>query len=562
MSSEPGDKSGLLLRAAGLVYAIVIESEEDSLDWLDHALLDLAEEPQPINELFASFPLPVRLLESALSRLLESNFLLLDVHDGCVRASSLPPANIVGRITPLLIWQDHATGMLIPAEQVKPWDEGRLRSKELSSTAYRRLPGGPPRKTPLEMSDAELLHRLQRFCPLGGQAMVRSRERVSRLTLGVRAQQRDDGRVAIKDSVPWPLRASWSRLAGIAEPDDKNSARLSLPARWDETVGAWFQNSYDRVRGLRQVEGSLAPLIGLLEADTLVELGLSGTLTAKRLAREAQSSLVLSVSAGHGTPGEGVQILQETSAPERILVLSGLEAKKERREEWESQGIRLIVTGARQGPDFLLADSRVLAFGGIRSGSKKIFTIRSNAELSGYMGWLAGSKVTLPRWPIAPDDLARDLRALEHDITELAGHREREVDDEELEARLEPIRSYLKGRCHTLQLRLLERSTTPIGWLSHAEVLGLVEQWSGALRVLVRHRDSPLAKTAISQGVECAVWPETDAPVDCIVTDRVTLLGFSEQETSAVPDFLALYHADLASQIRMETYKLPQLSEN
>jgi hypothetical protein len=557
----------LLVRAEGLIYSIVVETEQDPLDWLDRVLLDLTQEAQPIEELFGAFALPTRFLENAISKLLEGKYLLLNVHDGTLRASQLEPQLARGRELSLEVWQDHATGMLLPAEQVKPWAAGRKQGG--SSAATPILRGEKPPRTPLEMSDAELLHRLIRFRPeLARKAIIRKRERTRRMALEVKAQHHPGGRLAIKDAVPWPLRASWARLPDVAAPGESNgSVQQSLPPRWEEAVGSWFQELYERTRGLAETEGALNRLLPLLEAAPGAELTANGVVAAKRLAREAESSLVLAISAGHGTPGEAVQILQESSIPKRILVLSGLEAKPDKAGEWKEQGITILSTHAQAGPDFLLVDGRVVAFGGINPSAAKVFTIRARTALGGYVSWLAEQGVQLPSLAADPDELAGELRALESDVRDMVGSRHRRKPDGEDglddETRLQTVQEHLKERGEQLRTRLLAKSLSPLAWIPPAEVLTLVEEWSGPMRVLVRDPASALAKTAMSRGVECVLWPKGNAPADCVVADRVVLLGFSlEGVVFSIPEFLAIHDAEFASQIRMETYNFLQLSSS
>jgi len=555
------------IRAEGLVYAVEIRTGSDDLDWLDDLILKITDQPQKLAELFPALPLPWRFIENALSRLLERNLLLVDVHEGTVRASKLPYVPARGQETTSLIWQDHATGILLPLEHVKAW-ESPIANRQNEPSVY-RIRGGPPRRTPLEMSDAELLHHMQRFLPeIESGAEITSKERVRRMTLDVRGAEREDGRLAIKDGLPWPLRAAWVRLPDSrAVSDETDEGQFSLPPRWEDAVGRWLQESYGRITGSDGSQRAAAPMLRMLESQLSTRLDLDGVALTKRLAREAQSSVIVTVSGEYATVGEAIQILLSAPANcERILVV-GSKERLAKRDEWERQAIRVVIANQPISAECIMIDGGLLLFGGMSSSSAKVITMRSNGPLDAYVAWFAGLGVSLRREKALGDrSLIGDVKSFERDILDLPadvdvptpGKHGESLEDDDAELR---VRLHLRERWGILEAKLIQNSLIPFSWLSLAEVLALVARWNDAIRVVTRSSTSLLAATALGRGRECAQWLVGDAPADCVILDRIVVLGFATTgHDSLGPDFVAINDPDLASQLRIETSHLPQLT--
>jgi hypothetical protein len=552
----------LQLVAEGILYSIEIETTTDDLDWLDNVILRVTTERCSLRELFVAFqPLPRRLMENALARLLERNLMLLDVYDGSVRASPLKQVPITTSNETFELWQDHATGVLVPREKISTFEVQPWRPRETDGR-FVRVKGGPPRRTPLQMSNAELLHHLRAYYPrVDPQAEVRAKKRSGRTTINLRALQQNDGRLALLDLIPWRLRASWTRVSSLNAKSISDSD-FPLPARWEEVVGRWSQEAYDRVVRRVAPRGSVTPLLEVLAADFSVGLNNNAASVTGKLAREARTSVVVAVSGGYGTPSNAMQILMESRARIRVLVVPS-SPHPTKRAEWEAEGIQIIVTGQREGPDFVLTDGGALCLGGLASSS--LITIRSQSTLEGFVAWLEAHGVSIPRGgSMAAADLAADLRAFEYELVDLYGEPAQRRYEERAPAQggeeTSRIQQYLQDRCGSIEARLLQRNPIPFTWLSQTEVLALIEQWESKIRVVVRTDLSPLAAKATSRGVQCATWTSEGVLADCVILDCVVLLGFSvSDDKSSAPDFLAVADSDFATELRIATSQ-PQLA--
>lgn len=557
--------SPLRVIAEGLLYSVDVETTTADVDWLDKVIQAATQQPRKVEEVLAAFPLPRRFMENALARLLERNLMLLNVYDGTVRASPLRQVSAGRSSDTFLVWQDHATGMLVPFERVSQL-EVAPRELEGSGNSIVRITGGPPRRTPLEMSDAELLHHLRRYkLHIDPRAEVSAKHRVRRSTLSIRGMHLEDGRLVLKDTLPWPLRMSWARLPTWKVPTEPEQGDLSLPPRWEEVVGRWAHEVRERLLRRKQLQQSLLPMIHILAADLSVITSMDAPAAAKRISREARSSVVVAVSGRFGTAGDGIQLLKEANVARRILVTT-TPPNAAKRQLWEGEGIDVIVTGKPEGADFLLADGQILVFGGISSASARAIVVQSQSPLEGYNAWLNELGVTIPREErTSAADIIADLQAFEYEIGDLQGEaatvlgREDAVNDLDSNA-LERIRMYLNERCGSIEGRLVQRNPSPFSWLSPAEVLGIVQHWPGSLRVLLRSATSRLAQIALARDVEVATWPTGDVAADCVILEKVVLLGVSvNDDNSFVPDFLAIANADLASELRIATARLTRI---
>jgi hypothetical protein len=549
------------LIAEGLVYSIEVATPKNDLDWLDNVILTVAVERCVVEELINAFPLPRRLMENALARLLERNLLLLDVYDGSVRASPIKRKEMQSEseawwIDKLDIWQDYVTGMLLPLEQVVQFDVNLATEPVADRTQIR---GGPPRRTPLEMSHAELMFHLRRFhANIDPYAEVRDKHRDRRLTLAVRASQHDN-RLAIRDAVPWPLRAAWARLAGVESAEFK-AAELPLPRRWEQMEGRWAQDAQDRLLRGAPAADTLGPMINVLSMQLSVSLSDNALASIRKLARESSSSIVVCISSGYGTPSDAVQILMERNIAQRILITPN-SPPAAKRQEWENKGIRIVTTGHLEGPDFVLVDGTTLALGSIAIPSSTLIEIRTSAPLDGYVAWLASLEISIPPEHRPNPQLAEliaNVRAFEKEIVDLHGETgmtgPMASDDEAGQEARARIREYLKHRCGEIEAQLLNESPRPFGWLAAAEVLSIVEQWQGQIRILVRSETSPLAAAAARRGISCIKWPDGDVTADCVLLETVVLWGFSlADEKSSSPDFLAVADSVFATDLRMAT---------
>lgn len=559
-------KGAVQVVAEGLIYAVDVETPTDDVDWLDKVLQQAALEPRKVDELLAAFPLPRRFMENALARLLERNLMLLNVYYGTVRASPLRQVTVGRSAETFLVWQDHATGMLIPFDRVSML-EMSFRQVDEASANMLRIRGGAPRRTPLEMSDAELLHHLRRYkLNIDAKAEVKTKSRVRRSTLSVRGLLLEDGRLALKDAVPWPLRISWARLstsqtvAATTDGDD-----FALPPRWEEMIGRWAYEARERLLRKSRMQRSLAPLIRILAADLSVVLADDGPVATKRLAREARSSLVVAVSGRFGNAGDAVQILKESNVTRRVLVVTTAPGAA-KRELWESQGIDVVVaSGTQESPDFVLIDGQILIFGGIAAASSRVITIRSHSSLDGYVAWLNELGIMIPVEERASSlDLIADLQAFEYEITDLQGEAATAIQKADENPSSDPegvnrIRAFLNDRCGAIEGRLVQRDPSPFAWLSPAEVSGIVEHSPGA-RVLVRTVDSSLGGIANAKGVECATWPAGEVAADCVILDKEVLFGFSVgSDGPPVPDFLAVADSNIAAELRIATGRFPRM---
>lgn len=545
--------------AEGFVYSIQVETIFDDLDWLDKVLLRVTQDKAcSLQELFAALvPLPRRLVENALARLLERNVMLLDIYDGSVRASPLNEKPESRRSESFQVWQDHSSGMIVPRELIRSFESGQSRSDDIKQPSL-RLGGGPPKRTPLEMSSTELLHQLRRVQNrIDPRAEIRGTERTDRVSLDIRTVRREDGRYAFLDRVPWRLRAAWARVSGLQTVTDTAESDAPLPVHWDQVVGRWAQDVYDRIlkQPRRRQTAASSLLLQILASDLSIRLVTGGTAVTKQMAREAKRSAVVAVFGGHGNPGDAVQILIEAPVAERTLVV-GSAPPESKLGEWRKQSIRVISTGHQEGPDFVLIDGVNLALGGIRGDSSGVITMHARAPLEGVVAWLDTIGVPIVReQQMAASDLTTDVQELEYELLDLLGESPAQRQGQErAEEAIASIRQHLTNRCGSIEARLQRRNPLSFTWLSAAEVLALVEEWRGTLRIIARTESSPLVAAAARRNADCAVWPATAVSADCVILDSIVILGFAVSDSRwSAPEFLAIADSDLARKLKMET---------
>jgi hypothetical protein len=546
--------------AVGRVYEIHVETVMDDPDWLDKVLLEVTrDEPRSLQELFDVLrPLPHRLVENALARLLEQNVLLLDVYDGSVRTSPLNAKPVTRRRDTFHVWQDHATGTIVLRDQIRSVEKKTSRSGEDARPPL-RLAGGPPRRTPLIMSNAELLHHLGRaHNRLDPRAEIREAKGGKEpIPLSIRTILREDGRYAFLDAVPWRLRAAWARVSSLQTVAD--DLKRELPAPWDVLVGRWADDAHSRIsKQPRHRETAFSSsILQILDAKVSIELAAGGTAVTKEIAGRAKSSAVVAVFGGHGTPSDAVQILMEAPTDERILVV-GTSPSEEKIHQWEKDHIRVVRTGQHEGPDFVLIDGVRLALGGIRANSGRVIRVSAQSPLEGVVSWLETIDVAIPRRQrTSHSAITADMQNFEHDLSELVGEfsarsqKRRKPEDESAAVR---VRQALTERCDSITARLQREVPLPFLWFSAAEVLSLVEEWSGSLRVIARTDASPLYSAAFRRNAECAIWPPAEVSADCVILDSVVIVGFAPVDPrESMPEFLAIADVDFARELRTKT---------
>src|SRR6185436_12972158 len=245
---------------------------------------------------------------------------------------------------------------------------------------------------------------------------------------------------------------------------------------------------------------------------------------------------VVAVFGGHGNPGDAVQILIEAPVAERTLVV-GSAPPESKLGEWRKQSIRVISTGHQEGPDFVLIDGVNLALGGIRGDSSGVITMHARAQ------------------QMAASDLTTDVQELEYELLDLLGESPAQRQGQErAEEAIASIRQHLTNRCGSIEARLQRRNPLSFTWLSAAEVLALVEEWRGTLRIIARTESSPLVAAAARRNADCAVWPATAVSADCVILDSIVILGFAVSDSRwSAPEFLAIADSDLARKLKMET---------
>lgn len=602
----------VLLVAYGIRFRVELEFAEHDVDWLDLALLEVTQEPTSLDELVKSFGMPVRLVEDAIGRLVRRNLLLFDAAGGSVQRSDLDPDAVAGswQREVILLWQDYATGAVLPWDLVRSWCRGGAQDENLPEV---RLRGGPPARTVLEMSDAELFEQIERFrADWARSSHIVSRTRDGAPAMRVRALRRVDGRIQALDSIPPVLDLSWRRRAllagggGAAIPEDS-----PLPPRWDRVVGRWAQSVHDRLRaieagavaGARLLgEPDYARLVSALERFPELRYEELGSGTALTTVRQARRRVVCVVSERHGTVGSALGMLRGClDGVERILVFGGKPTAKQAQRARDA-GVRLLPVG-RCDADFLLVDDRILCFGATHEQARRTFAFEWRRSLLPYVAWLAEHGIAdaaFHHGESAIDDqrrvleakrhqlvrevtfLGRELDELEQEVHRSAtrlpvGRREREEDLEE-EAR---ARESAAGKLRTLLAELdheilgVSPSPQPTFALGAEDVAQAIEVCPEEVRVIVRDAASPLV--AACRGTRFAtnviVWSSTrptedvrwlaePGPADVVLLGDVVVIGTGSGSTGSLPSppFLALYDTAVAARLRALTNDAPMVT--
>lgn len=577
------------VRARGVLYMIEIEIEDRDLDWLDRLILDICATPKRVDELLKCFGLPRRMMENAIGRLMEHHLLLLDVAHATVCASGIPPQWHAAhrKRESLLVWQDHATGTLLPWEVIKPW----CRPQPADANDPREVlevRGGPPRRTVLEMSEAELLSALERFRRDWGWAeQVAQRERLRVETLQLNAGRLPSGQIALAEqgeSPPWILIKRWA-VEGHAL-SEAEMPTIELPEPWSKLVRGWAEEVRFRLDVLADrkeatPEGSSTGLLrATLENHLRVEFSRQGTVHVRERLRDAGRRVVICVSGEEGF-GDALTLAHATEdlvpRPDRLVVVGGRKLDKRRREKAKEREIGVVTTDA-DCMGWVLVDERELILGGMRASQDDVIRLVSSRPLLGYSAWPpeAGDQAaSLGRSAPSPivENLIGRLTSLVDSVQERersipaspaphSGRRPHDVEGgglspSEGEKSLERLTSDLMD----LETDLLGLQPAPVTAtsLDHELVLASMEGSPIPDRVIVRSESSALA-LAVPPQVDLVVvsrvrpgshpsarWLEGDGVADFVVFGDVVVFGFGGRPGCAeLPPFIAVHDPKLA----------------
>lgn len=596
----------LLVEAHGVLYSVEIEAEDLDLDWLDRTILDVAETPCRVDELIKCFGLPRRMMEDAIGRLMEQHLLLLNVSHATVRASRMPAhLHAHARRESLLVWQDHSTGTLLPWDMIKPWCP-REHDDEPGGHPLLHVQGGPPRRTLLEMSDAELLSALERYRKDWGWAeRIPQRERVRMETMRVPAGRLPSGQVSFLAGdgmiVPWVLTRRWvveGQALGVG-----SIPTVDLPRAWSDVVGQWSQDTRTLVDSLvkgsatdvsASLDAALAWLRATLEARVEVEYSNQGMTYVRERLQRARRRVVICSPAGENTFGDALSLARavEHLRPTVQCVIVSAAANKRQRSKAADAGIRVETTG-RGDVECVLIDDRELIFGGMRAAQNDVVRVTSSRPILAFVAWLPegardeatplGRVDSKPGTEGAIGRLASFNDAL-REIARTVSRSDAEADKRpppqpgsanaveggpqgEVEATPNVLQR-LKADQEQLEGVLLGMMPAPVPVLIFdLESLGVAIANAGdRARILVRDAASPLALSAPS-GAEVVVvassppaqleagrWLQRAGIADIVVIDQVVVLGFCGRlNEEDPPPFFAVNAPSLAYQLRALT---------
>lgn len=529
MTSE---QRSVTLRADGTLYVLECEVVRDGHDWLDALILEACREAVHVERVVRESGLPWRVMEDAVCDLLERADLLIDVPTGLIRrasaASNRRPDVVTRR---LWVWQDHATGVILPLERIEEWTKREERPEEL------RVPGGPPSETLLEMSGARLLGLLERFAPelsVRG-ARVLSRERIRSEPLRVSADLAN-GRLRLQDAVPRVLGVRWARVVG-----EGAGAPPELPRSISALADEWLGETTRRGEELAALHpGALAPRFRSGATEALI-----GTLTsAPVVALDRRPALA---------PGtaNAQAVVDAIRGAQRRVVIVGPQLADEQRKRALRPRVRdlcalvpegctcaLVETDPRGleprwdleprrhawsrrpsggGVEFVLVDDKIAFWGGTagaRDGAP-LLRLTTRGALLPLLGWSDTDDTLVPRLRLLPSDDARAL--LEEldawsaqNLNQIARRRVlprpsaptggREVTDGDFfgDQMLERASDVL-GRLHdALGADTSLSDISPCLWMEPDELRSLAAAHP-RIRVLARSVDSPLAKTVAAR---------------------------------------------------------------
>lgn len=549
----------LRLRIEGTLFAIKLEGETDEQDWLDDVLLAVCRIPggTRIDELIEKVPLPDRLVEDALARLIEHSQLMLDVVNGKVETANMPrtvpPGG--GPVSTLLVWQDLSSGRLVPWVQIKRFEWKSSQAYDEVDFNYRGL-----HKTPSEMTDAEIVHRIARDDPKMAQVRrVVEVERLRRAPLLIQALARPDGRHAVIDDVPSILREQWARLGVVRESRPELILRV-LPPPWQQLIDAWSHWAADAIRGREPQHevSSVWSVADALDHSVRIDISPDGTSTTRRLIAGARTNVVIGASNGRTTVGHAVGLLRAMRQGMAYLLLEDLEPKSKHLGEVEKQGWSIHKRQYRgAGADFVMIDGRLLVLGGLEPTSELVLRISSEEPIRGWIAWLHGEGVFLGAEPAQhPPELVMLRQKLFRFTAELQA----------LVDRGSPLdaagREVYDAQRIALEAELLRIGRAPSRWLRPEQVIDLIGAWRSPemrpldMRVVSRSSLSPLALAAAEVGCEALFWRPGNAPAELVILDEVVVMGLLGQEDAEGPDFLAVHDAALAAHLRTVTSRL------
>ncbi|XXY15463.1 hypothetical protein WME88_45225 [Sorangium sp. So ce216] len=232
MSSVPS-----FIKIFGTLYSCVLRyvSVKD-LDPLARFMLEAIRSEPRIEVLTRSFGLPPRLIEDILAELIRRNFAVLDVDGSRIKALDKAPILYeYGEGQIVEIWQDHVTGMVVPADLVRTY-------KESHDAPVLKAPENFVPQSVLDLPDAQLIAMLVRTDPslgLGENSDWRLDRLLHRFRIDgmpiyvpvekVTVKEREFTFIRAPDLPMWMTR-SWTvalqRAEGHAESDERLVAML------------------------------------------------------------------------------------------------------------------------------------------------------------------------------------------------------------------------------------------------------------------------------------------------------------------------------------------------
>lgn len=560
------------LRVHGVLYSVEIESEPDDLDWLDRVILDLTQTPQNLSDVIRCFGLPRRLLEDAVGRLVEEHLLLLDVAKAQVRTSGLLDYR---RATPsvdtLLVWQDHVSGAILPFKAVREFlESGAADDTELD---VQNLQGGPPARTVLEMSDAQLLTHLERYreTPAWSERVV-TRQRLRRETLLVRAARRPSGGISILDRLPGNLPLQWGRHADIGT-DVATPVRTPLPAGWVQRLRAWGELSMKRIERLAGAHHEIEPgqaadmfmrLRDVLERNATLEIIDDGPSFVRARVQSLPARPHRAVVVANDRPSawnDALATIRHVRAEQTFVILGGTSPKPTHFEAVSRADANLLSI-ERHDVDFLFINDRELFIGGIRQQQRlglRLSLTRPLQELAAWLPQEATRDLTSYGAPgrdrgteqaiAAVTQLERTLRILETETAEFDDH--------------PPLDAAIVASL-TAQLKESERflnavDPAPIEDIDGEMVRAALAESTGG-RVLVRSGESELVHAADRH--EVVIWSETkpkvgmrwipaDGPAEIVILGDVVIIGWRQDAVPGeLPPFFAVHAPAIAQALR------------
>jgi hypothetical protein len=578
--------SELSLLAPGVRYNVVLRVEQFDFDWLDESIIEVCQEPRRIDELVRAFALPRRIMEDALTRLLELHQLLLDVAAGTVRATNIPPrfaADSAGE--EVWLWQDDATGTVIPWEMVKQWSKGASHAvdnepSEPESSEEVRLRALSVTRSVMQMSEAELLMHLEPFRrETAWSQRVAQVVRVRSMVLRIPAKRTDDGRVMTMAAyLPSILVLRWQRMGIFASADDKATVRPLLPPRWSEVVGAWAILTHKRIDELQRGRPPLPSppdppdevVCEVLERGATVQWRSDALVALRELVASAgrQVSLRVVVSDRFTTFGDAMMLFREVQeSPERVLLApTGWKANPNQIGKARDANARLL-SQPRTDQDFAVIDDRIVIFG--LCGAAGSITLRWRRSLLPYMAWIeevsGSSGLSVGHDP--PDEVDRLVARIRNFEAALAEHERMPLAAPAAPGQPEIRSGSLKRLADeraSLEEELMASHPVPVSTIEPEQMIELLRTTTLPVRILVRSPASPLVAAAReAEDVAVVVWTEGDpapplwylrgrGPMEVVLLgDDIAMIGcWVDPGIDVMPPFVAVRDRDLVNDLR------------